>query len=218
MKKKSKILYRLLNIAGILLIIIGLTMVGLDYYQAQQEKNQIANEIASWNSLPISGDDETPADTLGSNNTLDLDQNAIWGTIQIPDLSVTAPISITKGDWTLLRKYVVPFEGADLPSVKNGTFSLASHWGNSNCAYCYFRNIKSLKVGSQITIADRDSTYTYEVYEAPKVIDYTDTSDLKRISGQTTLMMVTCVTAKDPRRTVVLARLVSSTPKTATTN
>ncbi len=212
-KKKKNKLYTFLNIVGVLLIVVGLSLGGYTFWQNQQTKNEVDSEISDWENLPVS-DGTTGDETASIQEGVDLSGNQkLWGVIEIPSLNVKAPISAVY-DWQLLRKYVVPFKEGDLPSVSGGNYSLASHWGNSYCSYCYFRDIKNTEVGAIITVYDRTTVYTYEVYAAPRTITDQDVEILNRIEGQTTLTLITCVTVKDPRRTVVQAKLITSAPRT----
>lgn len=212
-KKSNNKIYTLLNIVGVLFIVTGLVIGGSTLYTNWKEGQETSDVISSWENLPIDDEGDGDSNTASAEGSVNLDSAAIWGVVEIPDLDVKAPISAAF-DWTLLRRYVVPFESGEFPDEEGGNFSLASHWGSQYCSYCYFRSIKNLEIGAVITVYNRTTIYTYEVYESPKVIDSSDIEILDPIDGQTTLTLITCVKAKDPRRTVVQAKLVSSSPRT----
>lgn len=213
MKKFNKFLYRFCYILGILLIVIGLSTIGLTYWNNLQESNQTDDEISSWTNLPTSDDDAVDGGLSTGPDSVDLNDNSnLWGLIQIDALDVVAPIA-KEHNWNLLRKYAVAFAESDLPSVEGGNYSVASHWGYAWCSYCYFKDIKSLKTGDIITVTSRSTVYTYVLYKNPEVILDTQTEILDRIEGQTTLTLITCVTVDDPQRTVVQAKLISTAPR-----
>lgn len=212
-RRTLKILDRIFVILCCLLIIVSLTYIGITYFDGLSGTEEINAAISDWESLPVVSEETANGEAEDTNPTdTSLETNdAIWGLLQIDSIQLIAPISQTK-DWNLLEKYVVPFNEGDSPDVEGGNYALAAHWGHSWCSYCYFGKLDQISTGDKITVTSRSKIYTYEVTKEPWTIQKTDVDILQRITDQTTLTLVTCVTyGDDPRRTVVQAKLVSTT-------
>ncbi|MFV0254623.1 MAG: sortase [Erysipelotrichaceae bacterium] len=214
MNKLTRILDKIFVSLCIILIVICGGYLVFTFFTANQQNNIVQGEIAEWSNLPVVNEQTAEGSDNSEEVDINFDDNSkLWGTVEIPSQGILGPISAIS-DWELLWNYVVPFANSDLPEVSGGNYSLASHWGGGPwCSYCYFRDIDQLKIGDQIIITDRSNIYTYQLYKNPQVVMEDEVEVLDRIEGQTTLTLITCVQADDPRRTVVHAKLIAVEPR-----
>lgn len=197
--KKNKRKLNVLNIIGVLLIFIGLSIFAYDYGTRFFERRSQQKELSDFLNAPLlsEGDDfEKP--TEGS----DADR---WGTIKIDKLGVNHIIA-KSSDWSLLNRYVVAWEKSPNPPEK-GNFAIAGH--NGNCASCVFRDFDKLELGDTVELMHQKVVYTYSITQI-YIVEATDLSVLDDTPDKSTLTLVTCKDqiTNDPYRLIVKAELI----------
>lgn len=199
MKKRRKI--DVLNVLGVLLIIVGLSIFAYDYGTRFFERQSQQKELTDFLNAPLlsEGDDfEKPSE--GS----DVDR---WGTIKIDKLGVNHIIA-KSNDWSLLNRYVVAWEKSPNPPEK-GNFAIAGH--NGNCASCVFRDFDKLENGDTVQLTHGKDVFTYKITKI-YIVEATDLSVLDDTPNESTLTLVTCKDqiTNDPYRLIVKATLVEN--------
>lgn len=203
--KKRKFINRLINTIGIILILIGGSIVAYDFLQdynetkkLEKDKQAIMNQIAEVE--PGEQEPNTSTDT-------ELDQK-VWGLIEIDSINLSYPVVVTD-DFSIMRQYLVAYKDSRLPPNK-GNLSIAGHRGK--CALCGFTRLVELKEGETIKIIEREYTHVYEVTKS-FMVDKTETWVLDDDGDKTTLTLITCETvSKNPNRQIIRAELKESIP------
>ncbi|WP_159649195.1 sortase [Erysipelothrix aquatica] len=201
MEKKKKV--NVLGIIGILMTVLGLSIivydVGIKYFERKSQEQELQNFM---NAPLLSENSELPAETVDAN---------VWGYIVIEKLGVNHLIAKTN-DWNYLSRYVVAYESSPEPTG-NGNFAIAGH--NGNCASCVFRDFDKLEIGDEVILNDKKNTYTYRI-EDISTVHHTDVSVLNDTPDSRTLTLITCTeqTTVDPWRTIVKATQISEVPNT----
>ncbi len=190
-----------LNIIGILLILTGLTIGGIDLFTKYTDRRDQAQELQDFMKAPqLTDTSEMPEEDANKN---------VWGAITIDKLGVNHLIAKTN-DWSYLNRYVVAYESSPNPP-ENGNFAIAGH--NGNCASCVFRDFDKLETGDTVKLDDKVNTYVYKI-EKIFTVFHTDVSVLDHTPNEATLTLITCTrqSTEDEYRTIVKATLVETIP------
>ena len=124
------------------------------------------------------------------------DETEVFGTIQIPSISVDMPLYIGSSDENLAAGAAV-LEGTSLPIGGESTNSVISgHRGWKGAAY--FKEIESVAWGDEIIITNPWETLIYYVMDVA-VIEPTGMEPLLIREGQDMITLVTCHPYRSPR-------------------
>lgn len=196
MKTRRKI--SVLGVTGVLLIVLGVSMISYKWISEYLENKSISAEIDNFFEKPFVDEGVMPEEA---------DAEAM-GVIGIESIGVSHLV-MQSDNWDYLNRYVVAWPDKTLDS---GNFSIAGH--NGACASCVFRDFDKLNMGEVVTLTTKDKIYTYEIFEI-KIVDYTDVSVLNDFKDKTTLTLVTCSKplTYDEFRTIVHAELKEVTDR-----
>ena len=196
MKTRRKI--SVLGVTGVLLIVLGVSMISYKWISEYLENKSIRTEVDSFFEKPFVDEGVMPEE---------VDAEAM-GVIGIESIGVSHLV-MQSDNWDYLNRYVVAWPDKTLDS---GNFSIAGH--NGACASCVFRDFDKLNMGEVVTLTTKDKIYTYEIFEI-KIVDYTDVSVLSDFKDKTTLTLVTCSKplTYDEFRTIVHAELKEVTDR-----
>lgn len=123
------------------------------------------------------------------NECLGLDDDEIFGAIEIPKLKLVIPIYLGSSE-EVLSKGIGQVEGSSLPLGGEDTHTvLAGHRGMGTKAM--FRNVDELNDGDIFYIHTMDETLTYEVFKQ-KVIYPDETDSLEIQEGEDLATLLTC--------------------------
>lgn len=203
MEKTKKRKIDIFRILGVLFILVGLTIMAVDFGTRFLDRRSQQNELQDFLNAPLLSDDDdfnVPSEGNDANR---------WGTIKISKLGVNHIIA-KSNDWSLLNRYVVAWENSPNPP-SNGNFAIAGH--NGNCASCVFRDFDQLELGDTVELNDKTNNYTYEITDI-YIVEATDLSVLDDTPDAATLTLVTCKDqiTNDPYRMIVKAILVDTQP------
>ena len=188
MKKDIKF-WLLIVIVAILMTIISVFVV---YKYHIYEANVDANSIEV-------GDNEDLEETNTEDiENIKINEADLIGKLTIPDILLKdAPIK-EGTELDILSDSIGPFKSTSLDSGNDG---LASH--NSGGKGDYFKNLKNIKVGSEIFYQTKYGVKRY-IVETKKVIDETDFSYLKSTEDNR-ITLITCVAGKKDKRLCIQA-------------
>jgi sortase A len=140
----------------------------------------------------------------------DASGDEILGRIEIPALSLTAPIAADY-DVDSLRKGVGHIRGTAMPGGL-GTVGLAGHRDS------FFRPLRRIAAGMDVRLIDKSGTYHY-VVDSTEIVT-PDKVDVLAIVERPELTLVTCFpfdyVGAAPKRFIVHAHLLSASPDVVT--
>lgn len=226
LKIKIKISNKIIIILSILIIFVGVSLIGWNYFLSKKDK---VYEEMSYQFSQISViinpakemDDSILSDSEEILDSIDdpieeeplipqqpvINYNYI-GYLDIPKINLKKGfVSINSSD-NNVNKNVAIMEDSSYPDVENGLFILAAH--NGTCWNCYFKNLNKLKIGDSIYINYNGIRYEYKLvntYDVKK----TGTVSIYRNPNKTTLALVTCTWGSKTKQTVFISELISKT-------
>ena len=188
MKKENKFILIISIIAIITLIGVVFFAIKYPVYKANKDAEQI--EIGDNTDI-----DETPMENI-EQDIIHYDDEI--GTLTIPDILLeNAPIRESV-ELSTLSQTIGHFPST---SVYAGNVGLASH--NSGSQGDFFKNLKKIKIGSEIYYQTKFGTKRY-VVTVKETIDENDWSYLQK-TDDNRITLITCVTGQREKRLCVQA-------------
>lgn len=188
MKKENKFIIGVIVIS----IIALLGVIFFIYKYPIIQANKRAEDIEIGDNIDIG---ETTLETI-EQDTIHFDDEI--GTLTIPDILLEdAPIRESV-ELDTLSQSIGHFPST---SIYSGNVGLASH--NSGSSGDYFKNLKSIKIGSEIYYQTNYGTKRY-VVETKKVISEEDWSYLQK-TDDNRITLITCVAGQRDKRLCVQA-------------
>ena len=188
MKKENKFILIISIIAIITLIGVVFFAIKYPVYKANKDAEQI--EIGDNTDI-----DETPMENI-EQDIIHYDDEI--GTLTIPDILLeNAPI-IESVELSTLSQTIGHFPST---SVYAGNVGLASH--NSGSQGDFFKNLKKIKIGSEIYYQTKFGTKRY-VVTVKETIDENDWSYLQK-TDDNRITLITCVAGQREKRLCVQA-------------
>jgi len=211
-------------VVGILLLVIGLTVLGWFGYQyvgttiiSQQSYSRTATQLQQdWSSGQTSPAAATSGDVRPDGTVTRIPGDAL-GIMRVPAFGDSWAVPILDGtDQSILARGLGWYENTVGPG-QVGNFAVAGHVVTHGQP---FRELKSLQKGATIDVETRDAVYTYVMDSSATVTD-TDTWVLDPVPGHpgehATDKLITLTTCADlfrsPDRYIVFGHLVSTRQK-----
>lgn len=188
MNKDIKFWLLICLVAFLMIILSIFAIYKYQIYRANQEAENI-----------IVGDNEELEETDIDNieNSI-INEADVIGKLTIPDILLkNAPIK-EGTELTILSDAIGHFKST---SIYNGNVGLASH--NSGGKGEYFKNLKNIKVGSEIFYETQYGVKRY-IVETKNIIDETDFSYLES-TEENKITLITCVSGQSSKRLCVQA-------------
>lgn len=170
----------------------------LDNNTNQNDNNEIKNSESNNNQdkSNASTKEKSKSNSEKEDNFVNEKVNPI-GILEIPSIKLKAGI-IKGATTTELRKGIGYYTNTALPSENEGNFVIAAH---DSGKMPIFRNLKSLNIGDEIIVRQKNESFKYVVTDK-FIVDPYDVEILQNREGEKIITMFTC-TNKGKQRLVV---------------
>lgn len=179
----------------LLILLVAFIMIGLSVFFIYKFQVYKANKDAE--NITI-GDNDNLIDTDVENDDYEINENDVIGKLTIPDILLkNAPIK-EGTELSILSEAIGHFKST---SIYSGNVGLASH--NSGGKGDYFKNLKNIKIGSEIYYQSQYGVKRYIVVNK-EIIEETDFTYLED-SDENKITLITCVAGQREKRLCVQA-------------
>ena len=179
----------------LLILLVSFIMIGLSVFFIYKFQVYKANKDAE--NITI-GDNDNLIDTDVENDDYEINDNDVIGKLTIPDILLkNAPIK-EGTELSILSEAIGHFKST---SIYSGNVGLASH--NSGGKGDYFKNLKNIKIGSEIYYQSQYGVKRYIVVNKD-IIEETDFTYLED-SDENKITLITCVAGQREKRLCVQA-------------
>ena len=189
---------------GILLILIGVSIIGTVVYKKMVTSNK-QNEVLE------SFENQLKEDNTNNESHEDVNLDSINGytpiaILEIPSIRLKQPVveGVTED---VIKYFLGKFPESAMPG-EVGNFSVAGHRVSDFTDA--FINLYKVKPGDKVIVTTKSGKYTYEVDESfivePEQVEVLDTADYEKIT------LITC-TIGSKRRVIVTGRLIDKSEK-----
>jgi len=189
---------------GILLILIGVSIIGTVVYKKMVTSNK-QNEVLE------SFENQLKEDNTNNESNEDVNLDSINGytpiaIMEIPSIRLKQPVveGVTED---VIKYFLGKFPESAMPG-EVGNFSVAGHRVSDFTDA--FINLYKVKPGDKVIVTTKSGKYTYEVDESfivePEQVEVLDTADYEKIT------LITC-TIGSKRRVIVTGRLIDKSEK-----
>lgn len=179
----------------LLILLVAFIMIGLSVFFIYKFQVYKANKDAE--NITI-GDNDNLIDTDVANDDYEINENDVIGKLTIPDILLkNAPIK-EGTELSILSEAIGHFKST---SIYSGNVGLASH--NSGGKGDYFKNLKNIKIGSEIYYQSQYGVKRYIVVNK-EIIEETDFTYLED-SDENKITLITCVAGQREKRLCVQA-------------
>jgi len=190
MKRKKVKSKSWLLIAGSLLSIIGVALVGYKIYQSINIKNKEQDAIESFyieeEQIKTDETEEIQTETQEAKSNNDIHYIAL---LKIPKISLERGLVERDSYLNNINYNVEILDASSMPDEENGNVILAGHSGNARISY--FKNLNQLTLNDEIIIIYNGKTYTYKVVNIYD-IEKTGQAQIIRNENTSTITLVTC--------------------------
>ena len=208
---KFKIKKSSIGLFALILIVIGISFLGYNYFIEKKDKIYQAMNLLLF-------DGENPKnirDNTGSNLDADPDRTQsaeeeakynyqYIGVLEIPKIGLQRGFVSPDSKYNNVSRNITIVESASLPDVDKGNFILAAHSGN--CYVCFFNKLWKLSTGDVANVYYGEFKYIYSVVDIYDV-EKTGMVEIKRDTSKNTLTMITCTHDSDTKQTVYILEL-----------
>ena len=179
----------------LLILLVAFIMIGLSVFFIYKFQVYKANKDAE--NITI-GDNDNLIDTDVANDDYEINENDVIGKLTIPDILLKeAPIK-EGTELSILSEAIGHFKST---SIYSGNVGLASH--NSGGKGDYFKNLKNIKIGSEIYYESQYGVKRY-IVDTKEIIEETDFTYLEN-SEENKITLITCVAGQREKRLCVQA-------------
>ena len=179
----------------LLILLVAFIMIGLSVFFIYKFQVYKANKDAE--NITI-GDNDNLIDTDVANDDYEINENDVIGKLTIPDILLKeAPIK-EGTELSILSEAIGHFKST---SIYSGNVGLASH--NSGGKGDYFKNLKNIKIGSEIYYESQYGVKRY-IVDTKEIIEETDFTYLEN-SDENKITLITCVAGQREKRLCVQA-------------
>ena len=179
----------------LLILLVAFIMIGLSIFFIYKFQVYKANKDAE--NITI-GDNDNLIETDIENDDYEINDNDVIGKLTIPDILLKeAPIK-EGTELSILSEAIGHFKST---SIYSGNVGLASH--NSGGKGDYFKNLKNIKIGSEIYYESQYGVKRYIVVNKD-IIEETDFTYLED-SDENKITLITCVAGQREKRLCVQA-------------
>ncbi len=212
-EEKRKLKNSHLIIIGVILMLIGVTILSSNYIlklknevftdaliMIYNDKGEVVNEIL--NDVP---EVDVVNDIPNAPKAKKIDYSKYLGVLEIPKISLKSGFYDLDSKYNNIEKNVTLSLGSRMPDVENGNLILMAHSGNAYIAY--FAYLYKLKVNDKMYVTYNNIKYEYELVDIYDV-EKTGTVEIKRNYSKKTLTLITCTKDSDTKQTVYIAEMV----------
>lgn len=189
---------------GVLLILIGISIIGVVVYKKMITSNKQKEMLEVFeNQLEENTEEKSEEESVNLDSINGYTPIAI---MEIPSIKLKQPVveGITED---VIKYFLGKFPDSAMPG-EVGNFSVAGHRVSDFTDA--FINLYKVKPGDKVIVTTKSGKYTYEVEESfivePEQVEVLDTADYEKIT------MITC-TIGSKKRVIVTGRLIDKSEK-----
>ena len=192
-------------IIGSFLIIVGIGLIGYDYYSNKAINDDEDIAIAEFYENEETTEDiiEEPTEEKPKEEKKEEKINYI-AVLKIPKIKLVRGLVDRNSYLNNIKYNVEILKDSSMPDEVNGNVILAAHSGNARISY--FRNLDKLKLGDEISIEYKSKTYEYKIVDI-YLIEKTGTAEIIRNKDKSTLTLITCKHNTN-KQIIVIAELI----------
>lgn len=187
----------LIIVGSFLLIIIGLSIIGLKHYNLyrsyQEEQVMIENFIDEQKNVPINEvyvEESVVVETKEEPKSEEKVSTPNYiAVLEIPKINMKKGLFDKDSSNNNVDKNIQILKESDMPDKINGNFILAGHSGSGRIAY--FKNLNKLEIGDIAYVYYNGGRYGYKLVNSYE-IDKTGKANIIRNANKTTMTLVTC--------------------------
>ena len=186
--KKSQLL-----IVGSLLILIGISVIGIKIFLDVRADNLEDIALVEFYEEQEKIDNEKPTETEETDNTTEqikstnsLDYIAV---LKIPTIGLEKGLVAKDSYYNNVNRNIKILDESDMPDQENGNVILAAHSGNGRTAF--FKNLDKLQIDDTVSIFYNGYEYKYRMINTYDV-EKTGSVEITRNAQKSTLTLITC--------------------------
>lgn len=186
--KKSQLL-----IVGSLLILIGISVIGIKIFLDVRADNLEDIALVEFYEEQEEIDNEVPTETEETENgteqvksTNSLDYIAV---LKIPSIGLEKGLVAKDSYYNNVNRNIKILDESDMPEQENGNVILAAHSGNGRTAF--FKNLDKLQIDDTVSIFYNGYEYKYRMINTYDV-EKTGSVEITRNAQKSTLTLITC--------------------------
>lgn len=186
--KKSQLL-----IVGSLLILIGISVIGIKIFLDVRADNLEDIALVEFYEEQEKIDNEIPTETEETDNTTEqakstnsLDYIAV---LKIPSIGLEKGLVAKDSYYNNVNRNIKILDESDMPEQENGNVILAAHSGNGRTAF--FKNLDKLQIDDTVSIFYNGYEYKYRMINTYDV-EKTGSVEITRNAQKSTLTLITC--------------------------
>lgn len=200
-KKENKIkkfkMSQLIIVGSFLLIVIGISLIGLKYYHLynnyQEEQTMIDNFIEEQKDIPFDSvqveENATEEPKEEVKQEIKKETPNYIAVLEIPKINLKKGLFAKGSSSNNVNKNIEILKESSMPDEINGNFILAGHSGSGSVAY--FRNLNKLEIGDIAYVYYSGGRYGYKLVNTYE-IDKTGKANIIRNANKTTMTLITC--------------------------
>ena len=186
--KKSQLL-----IVGSLLILIGISVIGIKIFLDVRADNLEDIALVEFYEEQEKIDNEIPTETEETDNTTEqakstnsLDYIAV---LKMPSIRLEKGLVAKDSYYNNVNRNIKILDESDMPDQENGNVILAAHSGNGRTAF--FKNLDKLQIDDTVSIFYNGYEYKYRMINTYDV-EKTGSVEITRNAQKSTLTLITC--------------------------
>lgn len=177
-------------IIGSFLFLIGLSLIGYDYFSNKNIKDIEDNALNNfYKHETVIKTEEFTEDTQEKKEVKEQVKIEYIAVLKIPKINLERGLVSPNSYLNNVNYNVEIVKGSSMPDQKNGNVILAGHSGSARISY--FRRLDKLSLGDLVYIEYNNITYTYKVVNIYD-IDKTGKAEIIRDKNKSTLTLITC--------------------------
>lgn len=186
--KKSQLL-----IVGSLLILIGISVIGIKIFLDVRADNLEDIALVEFYEEQEKIDNEIPTETEETDNTTEQEKSTnsldYIAVLKIPSIGLEKGLVAKDSYYNNVNRNIKILDESDMPDQENGNVILAAHSGNGRTAF--FKNLDKLQIDDTVSIFYNGYEYKYRMINTYDV-EKTGSVEITRNAQKSTLTLITC--------------------------
>ncbi|WP_299996015.1 sortase [uncultured Clostridium sp.] len=193
-------------IIGSFLFLIGLSLIGYDYFSNKNIKDIENNALNDfYKHETVVNVDEFAEDTQVKEEVKEQVKIEYIAVLKIPKINLERGLVNPNSYLNNVNYNVEIVKGSSMPDQENGNVILAGHSGSARISY--FKKLDNLSLGDMVYIDYNSKLYSYKVVDIYD-IDKTGKAEIIRDKNKSTLTLITC-RHNTKRQIVIICELES---------
>ena len=182
-----------LLIVGSLLILIGVSVIGMKIFLDMRTDNLENKALVEFYEEQEKVDEDLPTETeeIESKDNEVKPTNSLnyIAVLKIPSINLERGLVAKDSYYNNVNRNIKILDESDMPDQENGNVILAAHSGNGRTAF--FRNLDKMQIDDTVSIFYNGYEYKYRMINTYD-IEKTGTAEITRNGQKSTLTLITC--------------------------